>query len=93
MAKNLLHFPFKQNNDCTVCALAKQIRLPFSTSSISSDKPFELIHCDIWGPFKVPPLSGAKYFLTIMDDFSRFTWVFLMHHKSETKISNQFFLI
>jgi len=85
MAKNLLHFPFKQNNDCIFCALAKQSRLPFSTSSISSDKPFELIHCDIWGPFKVPSLSGAKYFLTIVDDFSRFTWVFLMHHKSETK--------
>ena len=81
MAKKLLHFPFKQNNDCTVCALAKQIRLPFTTSSISSDKPFELIHCDIWGPFKVPSLSGAKYFLTIVDEFSRFTWVFLMHHK------------
>ena len=59
--------------------------LPFSTSSISSNKPFELIHCDIWGPFKAPSFSGAKYFLTIVDDFSRFTWVFLMHHKSETK--------
>ena len=47
MAKNLLHFPFKQNNDCTFCALAKQTRLPFSTSSISSNKPFESIHCDI----------------------------------------------
>jgi len=60
MAKNFLHFPFKQNNDCTVYALAKQTRLPFSTSSISSDKPFELIHCDIWGSFKVSSLSGAK---------------------------------
>jgi len=82
MAKNFLHFPFKQNNNCIVCALARQTRLPFSTSSISSVKAFELIHCDIWGPFEVPSLSGAKYFLTIVDDFSRFTWVFLMHHKS-----------
>ena len=93
LAKNFLHFPFKQNHNCTVCALARQTRLPFSTSSISSVKPFELIHCDIWGPFKVPSLSGAKYFLTIVDDFSRFTWVFLMHHKSETqKHLTNFFL-
>lgn len=85
MSKTLLHFPLEPNNNCDVCALARQTRLPFSTSSTSSVKPFELIHCDIWGPFKVPSLSGAKYFLTVVDDFSRFTWVFLMHHKNETR--------
>src|SRR4051812_28094167 len=85
MAKYLLHFSFQSNNACEICALAKQHRLPFPTSSISSTKPFELIHCDVWGPYKVASLSGAKYFLTIVDDFSRFTWIFFMHHKSETK--------
>ena len=85
MAKTLLNFPLTSNHICHVCALAKQTRLPFSISSISSIKPFELIHCDIWGPYKIPSLSGAKYFLTIVDDFSRFTWVFFMHHKSETR--------
>ena len=85
MAKHLLNFPFQSNNACDVCALAKQRRLPFSVSSISSVRPFELIHCDIWGPYKIASLSGAKYFLTIVDDYSRFTWVFFMHHKSETQ--------
>lgn len=85
MAKHLLKFPFQSNNACDVCALAKQCRLPFSVSSISSFRPFELIHCDIWGPYKIASLSGAKYFLTIVDDYSRFTWVFFMHHKSETQ--------
>ncbi|CAL8150570.1 unnamed protein product [Prunus armeniaca] len=85
MAKNLLNFPFKSNNPCDVCALAKQCRLPFSASSISSVRPFELIHCDIWGPYKIPSFSGAKYFLTIVDDYSRFTWAFFMQHKSETQ--------
>jgi hypothetical protein len=73
MAKNLLHFPFKFKNACEVCALSKQCRLPFSTSSISSVRSFELIHCDIWGPYKIPSLSGAKYFLTVVDAYSRFT--------------------
>jgi transposase InsO family protein len=85
MTKHLLNFPFQFNNACDVCALAKQSRLSFSVSSISSVKPFELIHCDIWGPYKNVSLSGAKYFLTIVDDYSRFTWVFFMHHKNETQ--------
>jgi hypothetical protein len=92
MAKKLLNFSFQSNNACDVCALAKQSRLPFSVSSISSIRPFELIHCDIWGPYKIASFSGAKYFLTIVDDYSRFTWVFFMHHKSETQhlLSNFF---
>jgi hypothetical protein len=78
MAKHLLNFPFQSNNVCDVCALAKQSRLPFSVSSISYVRPFELIHCDIWGPYKIASFSGAKYFLTIVDDYSRFTWVFFL---------------
>jgi hypothetical protein len=39
---------------------------------------------DIWGPFKVPSRDGFHYFLTIVDDFSRCTWVYLMHKKSDT---------
>ncbi|CAL9012537.1 unnamed protein product [Prunus brigantina] len=85
MAKNLLNFPFKSNNACDVCAPANHCRLPFSASSILSIRPFELIHCDIWGPYKIPSFSGAKSFLTIVDDYSRFTWVFFMQHKSDTQ--------
>ncbi|KAM1627395.1 hypothetical protein ACFX1R_017067 [Malus domestica] len=85
MAKNILHIPFKLNDACDICPLAKQHRLPFGISSITTKKPFDLIHCDIWGPYKISSLSGANYFLTVVDDYSRFTWVFLMHHKSETQ--------
>jgi hypothetical protein len=53
MAKHLLNFLFQLNNACDVCALAKQSRLSFSVSSISSIRPFELIHFDIWGPYKI----------------------------------------
>lgn len=67
-----------------VLLLNKAVSL-FSVSSISSVRPFELIHCDIWGPYKIASSSSAKYFLTIVDDYSRFTWVFFMHHKSETQ--------
>ncbi|CAL2237480.1 unnamed protein product [Prunus armeniaca] len=70
---------------CDVCPLAKQTRLPFTHSSIESTTPFDLIHCDIWGPHKIPTHSGARYFLTIVDDFTCFTWIHLMRFKSDTQ--------
>ena len=75
------------------CPLAKQSRLPFCHSVISSVKPFKLIHCDIWGRYRHSSISGAFYFLTIVDDYSRFTWIFLMSHKSEAQslLKNFFF--
>jgi len=45
-----------------------------------------LIHCDIWGPYRVQSFSGASYFLTIVDDASRAVWVYLMTEKR--KIGN-----
>ena len=45
---------------------------------------FNSIYCDIWGGYHTISHSGAHYFLTIMDDFSRTTWVYLIHMKSDT---------
>ena len=76
---------FNSNKVCDVCPLAKQTRLPFALSSISTSEPFKLIHCDSWEAFRVPSLFGAYYFLTIVDDFFGHTWVYLMRFKSETQ--------
>ncbi|XP_075097814.1 uncharacterized protein LOC142175140 [Nicotiana tabacum] len=64
-------------NKCIVCPCAKQTRLPFPTSSIQSKDYFDLIHIDLWGPYKVPTWDENRYFLTIVDDYSRMTWIFL----------------
>lgn len=42
-----------------------------------------MLHIGIWGPYKVPSLSGARYILTIVYDFSRYVWVYLMQHKGQ----------
>lgn len=86
-------FPFVKNKSCNtdkclICPLAKQTRSPFPLSFISSKVCFDLIHVDIWGGYKIASLSGAKYFLTIVDDFTRSTWVNLMKHKSDTRSSS-----
>lgn len=69
---------------CEICPRAKQSRLPFSQRTSCSTHCFELIHVDIWGSFSIPSKNGSHYFLTIVDDYSRCTWIYLMMHKSET---------
>ena len=71
-----------KNFDCFVCPLAKQKRLPFHSSVSSSSCCFDLIHVDIWGPYSTHSLNSSKYFLTLVDDYSRCTWVFLMKKKN-----------
>ncbi|KAJ4729013.1 Retrovirus-related Pol polyprotein from transposon TNT 1-94 [Melia azedarach] len=43
----------------------------------------DYIHSDCWGPSRVESLGGHRYFVSMIDDFSRMTWVFIMKHKSE----------
>jgi len=93
---NLLHnlvpsIPCDSNNTCTVCPLAKQHKLPFVHSNSVTCFSFDLIHCDIWGPFPTTSINGSNFFLTIVDDHSRFTWVHLMKHKSQTRSILQHF--
>ena len=48
-----------------------------------SSKPLELIHMDLFGPTRSASLSGKKYEYVLVDDFSRFTWIFFLTHKNE----------
>ncbi|GJT02651.1 ribonuclease H-like domain-containing protein [Tanacetum coccineum] len=50
---------------------AKQTRKPFPLSDRKSKTLGELVHLDLWGPYGVPSREGFKYFLTIVDDYSR----------------------
>lgn len=75
-------FIFYDQQVCDIYPLVKQTRLPFPSSPISSQTLFELIHCDIWGPHRTKSKSGASYFFTIVDDFTRYTWIHLMSFKS-----------
>ena len=45
----------------------------------------ELLHTDLFGPVAYLSIGGSKYGLVIVDDFSRFTWVFFLQDKSETQ--------
>ncbi|GJR54394.1 ribonuclease H-like domain-containing protein [Tanacetum coccineum] len=62
---------------------AKQTREPFPHSDHVSTELGELVHLDLWGPYKVTSREGFRFFLTIVDDFSRVVWIYLL--KSKTK--------
>lgn len=69
-----------------VCSLAKQYRLKFPSSTNISSSLFQLVHMNVWGPHKHPTYYRKHYFLTIVDDYSRFTWVFLLQSKREVGV-------
>lgn len=76
----------KQNNEsqiCVTCPMAKFSNLPFNLSQSYVADKFDLIHMDTWGPYKVSTQGKHKFFLTLVDDHSRHTWIFLLVHKSE----------
>lgn len=64
----------KQSITCPICPLDRQTRLSFPDSTSTSTSLFQLVHIDTWGPYHTQTYSGARYFLTIVDDFSRTTW-------------------
>jgi hypothetical protein len=67
---------------CDVCNFAKQRKLPFNTSHSIAKTNFELLHFDIWGPLSTTSIHGHSYFLTILDDHSRFVWIVLLKSKA-----------
>ena len=66
---------------CSICPLAKQHRLPFHSANNISPSSFDLLHLDIWGPFTPVFVEGYKYFLTIVDDSTRYTWIYFLRNK------------
>ncbi|CAH9079855.1 unnamed protein product [Cuscuta europaea] len=56
---------------CDSCVRSKQTRIPFPTGCIKTQQNFDLIHCDIWGGYNCPSFTGERYFLTIVDDYTR----------------------
>lgn len=71
---------------CDHCHLAKQKRLSFPHRSTPCINSFDLIHVDLWGLFTPIFVNGFKYFLTIINDHSRFTWIDFLKLKSEVAI-------
>jgi hypothetical protein len=67
---------------CDACACAKDHQLPYPLSSSCSSAPLELVFSDIWSP-GIDSFGRKKYYVSFIDDYSKLTWIYLLHHKSE----------
>jgi hypothetical protein len=79
------HFPHCNNTDgrlCQIYQLGKHHGLPFSSSTSRSSFLFQLIHCDLWTA-PIQSVSGNKYYLITIDDFSNYMWTFPLALKSD----------
>lgn len=70
---------------CDACQVGKQTRVSFKSKNIiSTSRPLELIHMDLFGPSRTKSLGGNYYGFVLVDDYSRFTWTIFLHSKDET---------
>jgi transposase InsO family protein len=59
---------------------------------MTTDRPLELLHMNLFGPIAYISIGGSKYCLVIVDDYSHFTWVFFLQEKSQTQETLKEFL-
>ena len=71
---------------CKTCELAKHTRVYFPISNKRSSHHFHLIHSGIWGPSTIPKVFRAHWFVSLSDDYTRVTWIFLLKQKSDVSI-------
>ncbi|CAI5963826.1 unnamed protein product [Closterium sp. NIES-65] len=67
---------------CPTCMQAKFTRFPFSSSEATAKAPLDEVVMDVAGPLKLGA-SRAEYFLTIVDVYTRMTWVYVLAKKSD----------
>jgi transposase InsO family protein len=68
---------------CEPCLSGKMNANPFPSSTSRSTKALELIHTDLHGPFKTRTISGYRYWITFIDDFTRFRAVMFLKSKDQ----------
>ena len=75
---------FEADHICEACQNGKQVKNSFKIKNVvSSLKPLELLHMDLFEPSRTMSLGGNYYVLVIVDDFSRFTWTLFLESKSD----------
>ena len=68
---------------CEPCLEGKIIMKPFTTKGNRAKEVLDLVHTDLCGPMSTSARGGYEYFITFIDDYSRYGYIYLMRHKSE----------
>ena len=75
---------FEKDKLCSSYQAGEQVRNTYPKKSImSTSKAFELLHMDLFGPTQYTSIDGNKYGFVIVDDYTRYTWIFFLVDKSD----------
>jgi hypothetical protein len=75
-----MNITFEKDKPCEACQVGKQVGAPHHSKNIMTTitRPLEMLNMDLFGPIAYISIVGNKYGLVIIDDYSRFTWVFFL---------------
>ena len=77
-------FDLKSDDTCESCILGKMTKSPFTGSCERGEGLLDLIHTDVCGPFRTTTRDTNRFYVTFTDDYSRYGYIYLIKHKSET---------
>jgi transposase InsO family protein len=78
----LTNVHFEKDRICSACQVGAHHP---HKNIMTTDRPLELLHMDLFGLIAYISIGWRKYCLVIVDDYSRFTWVFFLQDKSQTQ--------
>ncbi|KAJ9544648.1 hypothetical protein OSB04_024355 [Centaurea solstitialis] len=82
--KGLPKLTFDRDSLCSACQMEKMKRSSHKSKTESScQSPLEMLHMDLCGPMRIQSISGKKYILVMVDEYSRYTWLEFLRMKSE----------
>ncbi|GJQ92962.1 retrovirus-related pol polyprotein from transposon TNT 1-94 [Tanacetum coccineum] len=85
LVDGLPKFKYGKDHLCSACERGKSKKASHLLKLVLSDhSKLELLRMDLCGPMRVASINGKKYILVIVDDYSRYTWVYFLHSKDET---------
>ncbi|WVZ96842.1 hypothetical protein U9M48_042425 [Paspalum notatum var. saurae] len=84
LVRGLKYITFEKDKLCSACQAGKQVANTHpSKIFMSTSRPLELLHMDLFGPTTYTSIGGNNYGFVIVDDFSRYTWVYFLEDKTE----------
>jgi hypothetical protein len=93
LVRGLKHVVFEKDKLCSSCQAGKQVGNTHPKKSMmSTSKAFELLHMDLFGPTQYTSIGENKYGFVIVDDYTRYTWIFFLVDKSDVFVTFKSFV-
>ena len=79
----VIELPKNSQLTCETCNYSKLIRKINRNSSPRASRKLGRVHTDVWGPFRTLSIKRNRYFLSLIDDLARKSWIFCLRARSE----------